>query len=51
MTFVINGRGFDPNRIDTQVRLNTVEHWEIVNSHWMDHPFPCPHKLIPGSRQ
>ena len=39
MAFVINGRDFDPNRIETQVRLNTVEDWEIINSHWMDHPF------------
>jgi len=39
MTFVINGRHFDPSRIDTRVRLNTVEDWEILNSHRMDHPF------------
>lgn len=39
MTFAINGRVFDPNRIDTRVRLNTVEDWEILNPDGIDHPF------------
>jgi FtsP/CotA-like multicopper oxidase with cupredoxin domain len=39
MTFVINGRQFDPDRIDTRVQLNAVEDWEILNPHGMDHPF------------
>ena len=39
MVFLINGKAFDPNRIDTQVTLDTVEEWEIVNTGSMAHPF------------
>ncbi len=39
MIFLINGQIFNPNRIDTRVRLNTVEDWEITNTGVMDHPF------------
>ncbi len=41
MTFTFNGKAFDGNRVDTQVRLNTVEDWELVNidPDGMDHPF------------
>lgn len=39
MVFLINGKAFDPQRIDTLVRLNTTEDWEIVNTGTMDHPF------------
>ena len=39
MVFLINGQAFDHHRIDTQVRLNTVEDWEIVNTGTMAHPF------------
>ncbi len=39
MVFLINGRAFDHRRVDTQVRLNGVEEWEIVNNGVMDHPF------------
>ena len=42
MTFRINGKTFDHDRIDTQVHLNTVEDWEIANTSQMmsmDHPF------------
>lgn len=38
MSFAINGRTFDPGRIDTQVRLGDVEEWEFVNLMGMDHP-------------
>ncbi|MBZ5677711.1 MAG: multicopper oxidase family protein [Acidobacteriia bacterium] len=38
MSFTINGRTFDPDRIDTRAELNTVEEWEFVNSSMMDHP-------------
>jgi FtsP/CotA-like multicopper oxidase with cupredoxin domain len=37
--FLINGRAFDPNRVDTRVKLGTVEDWVIVNQAGMDHPF------------
>ncbi len=39
LVFVINGKAFDPDRIDTQVMLDTVEDWEIVNTGSMAHPF------------
>lgn len=39
MVFMINGKAFDPSRIDTQVTLNTVEDWEIMNTGSMAHPF------------
>ncbi|HWB84415.1 MAG TPA: multicopper oxidase family protein [Bryobacteraceae bacterium] len=38
MSFAINGRTFDPGRIDTQVRLGDIEEWEFVNLMAMDHP-------------
>ena len=41
--FTINGLAFDPERIDTIVKVGTVEEWEIVNGGGMmmdfDHPF------------
>jgi FtsP/CotA-like multicopper oxidase with cupredoxin domain len=39
MVFLINGKTFDPQRIDTAVQLNSVEDWEITNTGVMDHPF------------
>ena len=38
-SFLINGRGFDHNRVDTPVQLGTVEDWRIINKAGMDHPF------------
>ena len=37
--FVIDGRTFDPNRIDISARLGTVEDWIITNDSMMTHPF------------
>ncbi|MEB3211938.1 MAG: multicopper oxidase domain-containing protein, partial [Leptolyngbyaceae bacterium] len=37
--FLINGKGFDHNRIDVTVPLNHVEDWRLVNNAGMDHPF------------
>jgi FtsP/CotA-like multicopper oxidase with cupredoxin domain len=37
--FMIDGRLFDPNRIDHRIRLGSVEEWEIVNLDEADHPF------------
>jgi len=37
--FLINGRRFDPARVDAQGRLDSVEPWEIENRGGMDHPF------------
>ncbi|HIK43825.1 MAG TPA: multicopper oxidase domain-containing protein, partial [Leptolyngbyaceae cyanobacterium M65_K2018_010] len=37
--FLINGRAFDHHRVDTQVKLDSVEDWVIQNQAGMDHPF------------
>lgn len=39
MAFTIDGRVFDPDRIDTSVDLGAVEEWTLVNTSPMDHPF------------
>ena len=39
MVFLINGQAFDHNRVDTEVTLNTVEDWDILNTGTMAHPF------------
>ncbi len=39
MTFLINGQSFEHGQVDTSVRLNTVEDWDVVNTGVMDHPF------------
>ncbi|EDX86612.1 Multicopper oxidase family [Synechococcus sp. PCC 7335] len=39
MVFMINGKAFDPSRVDTQVVLNAVEDWEVTNTGSMAHPF------------
>lgn len=38
MTFTINGRTFNPGRVDTRVALNSVEEWDFINPTMMDHP-------------
>lgn len=37
--FAINGRSFDPHRVDFDVELGTTEIWEIENPTPLDHPF------------
>ncbi|MEO0536656.1 MAG: multicopper oxidase family protein [Cyanobacteria bacterium P01_A01_bin.123] len=39
MVFLINDKAFDHARIDTQVALNTIEDWDIINTGTMAHPF------------
>ncbi|NET46258.1 multicopper oxidase family protein [Okeania sp. SIO2B3] len=39
MAFLFNGQAYQLERIDTQVQLNTVEDWELINTGIMDHPF------------
>jgi len=39
MTFVINGKSFDPNRVDEFVASNSTEIWNITNNSPMAHPF------------
>ena len=37
--FTIDGRGFDPDRVDQAVAAGAVEEWTITNTSPMDHPF------------
>lgn len=37
--FHIDGRGFDPGRVDQTVAAGAVEEWVITNTSPMDHPF------------
>jgi len=37
--FTIDGREFDPHRVDFDVELGTTEIWEIRNPTMLDHPF------------
>lgn len=39
MSFLIDGEAFDPDRVDQQVRIGTVEEWTLRNTTMMDHPF------------
>ena len=39
MSFMIDGKSFDPARIDLTSRLNEIEQWTIENRSSMDHPF------------
>jgi spore coat protein A len=36
-TWAINGKPFDPNRVDARVKLGTVEAWELVNTTTVTH--------------
>jgi FtsP/CotA-like multicopper oxidase with cupredoxin domain len=38
MRFTIDGKRFDPDRVDQQVPIGTVEEWTITNTSPMDHP-------------
>ena len=38
-SFLIDGKSFDPARIDLTSRVNEVEQWTIENRSSMDHPF------------
>jgi suppressor of ftsI len=37
--FLIDGKPFDPERVDQLVALNTVEEWTVVNDSPLVHPF------------
>ena len=37
--FLIDGKPFDPNRVDQFVVLDTVEEWTVVNDSPLVHPF------------
>jgi FtsP/CotA-like multicopper oxidase with cupredoxin domain len=38
MAFTIDGREFDPDRVDQTVAVGSVEEWTIANTSPMDHP-------------
>ena len=37
--FTVDGRAFDHDRTDATAELGTLEVWEVVNAHTVDHPF------------
>jgi FtsP/CotA-like multicopper oxidase with cupredoxin domain len=37
--FMIDGKVFDPSRVDQRIRLGAVEEWTVVNEHKDDHVF------------
>jgi FtsP/CotA-like multicopper oxidase with cupredoxin domain len=37
--FTVDGRAFDHDRTDATAQLGTLEVWEVVNAHTVDHPF------------
>jgi len=39
VAFLINGRIFDPDRVDLVTKVGRVEFWEIINNTSMAHPF------------
>jgi bilirubin oxidase len=39
MSFLIDGKSFDPERVDVTSRVNEIEQWTIENRSSMDHPF------------
>lgn len=56
-TFLVDGKTFNPNRIDQRVKLGAVEEWTIVNTHFHDdhvfhiHTNPFQVTQINGQRQ
>ena len=38
MTATLNGRAFDPERVDTTVQFGSVEEWLLTNTSSIDHP-------------
>jgi FtsP/CotA-like multicopper oxidase with cupredoxin domain len=38
MQFTIDGKVFDPERVDQAVQVGTVEEWTLTNASSMDHP-------------
>ena len=47
----IDGRTFDPERVDITTSLGTVEDWVLTNTSTMDHPFHLhvwPFQVVDG---
>ena len=52
MSFLIDGKSFDPSRVDLTSRVNEIEQWTIENRSSMDHPMhihggQLPHPELP----
>ncbi|MDP2378417.1 multicopper oxidase family protein [Reyranella sp.] len=56
-TFLVDGKAFDPGRIDQRVKLGAVEEWTILNTHFHDdhvfhiHTNPFQVTQVNGQRQ
>ncbi|HEV2918403.1 MAG TPA: multicopper oxidase domain-containing protein, partial [Actinomycetota bacterium] len=37
--FLVDGKLFDPNRVDQLIQLGAVEEWTVINTSPSDHPF------------
>jgi len=54
MGFTIDGKSFDPARVDTAVAAGAIEEWTLRNTSPMDHPFHLhvwPMQIIEQSGQ
>ncbi len=54
MGFTIDGKSFDPTRVDTAVAAGAIEEWTLRNTSPMDHPFHLhvwPMQIIEPSGQ
>jgi len=54
LRFAIDGKTFDPNRVDQSVRVGSVEEWTITNTSPLDHPLHLhvwPMQLIESGGQ
>ncbi len=38
MSFTVDGKPFDPTRVDTSVKAGAIEEWTLTNTSPMDHP-------------
>ncbi len=38
MSFTVDGKAFDPTRVDTVVKAGAIEEWTLTNTSPMDHP-------------
>lgn len=38
-SFMVDGKHFDPKRVDHRIKLNSVEEWTVSNTHQHDHVF------------
>lgn len=54
MRFTVDGKHFDPDRVDTVVRFGAIEEWTLTNTSPMDHPVHLhvwPMQLVTSSNR